>query len=233
MCNFMLPLAATTHSPMLNAELCQKRRARVRKAQQAFQKRKEAAVQSLEERLNNVQNGLEEFSTAFSNFTTTVAESGIANAHPHVLHQIHDLTERLLHLARIASPQSPTSGDEAARQGASSRQEAPVLTRTSSGTSVIRPTTSSPGTPGFGADHLFPSDLSYFENMGEDPEGNSGGDQMNIWRVETDVMPHSNTWMTPDMLESTWKCGNSLFLRRDSLESQLVSPRFSCSQDRL
>jgi hypothetical protein len=98
----------------MNADSPQKRRARVRKAQQAFQKRKEAAVQSLEERLNNVQNGLEEFSTAFTNFTTDITARGIAEEHPQILHQIHDLTERLLVLARIASPDAGSDDDDQA-----------------------------------------------------------------------------------------------------------------------
>ncbi|KAF2095502.1 hypothetical protein NA57DRAFT_59502 [Rhizodiscina lignyota] len=138
-----------------------RRRARVRKAQQAFQKRKEAAVQSLEDRLGAVQNGLEEFSNLFSDFTTSITEAGIADSHPDILRQLHNLTERLLALANAASPQSPMDIDPAPggpSGGGGSGGPSGSEDRGGPSGAQSRGRGSMSGAPGLGVEHLFLSD---------------------------------------------------------------------------
>lgn len=178
----------------------QRRRARVRKAQQAFQKRKEAAVQSLEGRLGAVQNGLEEFSNAFSDFSDAITETGIGDTHPDILRQLHNLTERLLALANAASPQSPIDVEEGSSgpggpsggggeggggSGGTSGPEDP-----SSG-GQIGPRGSFSIQPGL--EHLFLSDADPSPSYSS-PEGQSG--YSNIYR--TMLMAAGATTTTPE-----------------------------------
>lgn len=90
----------------------------------------------------------------------------------------------------------------------------------------MRPTTSAPGTPGLGADHLFPSDLSYFEDPGEA----SGGDQMNIWRVDMDSMPDSNPWTNSGVLDPFLRYGQNSTPKSYTLDSSMASGLFSSNQ---
>ncbi|KAE8445005.1 hypothetical protein EG329_014011 [Mollisiaceae sp. DMI_Dod_QoI] len=80
----------------------EERRAQVRKAQEAFRQRKQAAVRSLEQRAEALENCVEQISKVFLSFSDSMLKSQMVQKDPELGKSLLSTTSRIVDLARTA-----------------------------------------------------------------------------------------------------------------------------------
>lgn len=92
----------------------QERRLQVRKAQEAYRNRKDAATKSLEQRVSLLEGCVEDISNVFMSFTTSVMKSEAARNDPEIVQDLFSATFQMTNVAKIAA-QEPVLDVEKAR----------------------------------------------------------------------------------------------------------------------
>jgi hypothetical protein len=82
----------------------QRRRSQVRRAQEAFRRRKEAATKSLEQRVVLLEECIEQISNQFIEFTDSLCRSQAIRQDPQLLRHSVLATSRILNLAQQVNP---------------------------------------------------------------------------------------------------------------------------------
>ena len=106
----------------------QRRRTQIRLAQRAYRNRKETAIQTLEKKVNVLQDTNEEMSKAFMNLYDTAVSQGLLSAAPEFGRQLQATTEKFVALARKMSDdassrdadQAPENESDGVNTGSSS-----------------------------------------------------------------------------------------------------------------
>ncbi|PKS11375.1 hypothetical protein jhhlp_003137 [Lomentospora prolificans] len=90
-----------------------RRRTQIRLAQRAYRNRKETAIQTLEKKVNVLQDTNEEMSKAFMNLYDTAVSQGLLSAAPEFGRQLQATTEKFVALARKMSDEASRDADQA------------------------------------------------------------------------------------------------------------------------
>ncbi|KAJ5905743.1 bZIP transcription factor bZIP-1 [Penicillium subrubescens] len=83
----------------------ERRRTQLRVAQQAYRKRKEATITTLQSRVQELESGIEELSESFLSFSNLLFEAGIPQNHPRITSALQKLTQQCVSLAKNSSEQ--------------------------------------------------------------------------------------------------------------------------------
>ncbi|KAJ5168489.1 uncharacterized protein N7482_004083 [Penicillium canariense] len=78
----------------------QRRRKQLRVAQQAYRKRKETTISTLQSRVQELESGIEELSQSFLSFSNLLFEADILEKHPRVTSAFQQITQQYVSLAK-------------------------------------------------------------------------------------------------------------------------------------
>ncbi|CAI4217471.1 unnamed protein product [Parascedosporium putredinis] len=108
------PNTTHTNSTTNQRDPADRRRTQIRLAQRAYRNRKETAIQTLEKKVNVLQDTNEEMSKAFMNLYDTALSHGLLSAAPEFGRQLQATTEKFVALARkMSDDASSRDGDQA------------------------------------------------------------------------------------------------------------------------
>jgi hypothetical protein len=108
----------------------QRRRTQIRLAQRAYRSRKENAIQTLERRVQELQENNEELSTIFLKLHDSAVSLGVLEQSPRFAHDLRTATEKILSLARRSSQDD---GHDEQAEASASEQNTRQTQRESSG----------------------------------------------------------------------------------------------------
>ncbi|KAF2868603.1 hypothetical protein BDV95DRAFT_456174, partial [Massariosphaeria phaeospora] len=86
-----------------DATAADRRRTQIRLAQRAYRQRKETTIASLKEENTQLQNIIEQMNKSFLKFSETAFESGLLQLSPNLAHELKQVTETFVTLAKSAS----------------------------------------------------------------------------------------------------------------------------------
>ncbi|KAF2009064.1 hypothetical protein BU24DRAFT_90107 [Aaosphaeria arxii CBS 175.79] len=98
----------------------ERRRMQLRVAQQAYRKRKETTIATLQSRVQELESGIEELSESFLSFSNLMIETGILENQPHVTAALQNITQQCVSLAK--------SGCDNAKEASVARADVPSST---------------------------------------------------------------------------------------------------------
>ncbi|KXG48346.1 uncharacterized protein PGRI_022160 [Penicillium griseofulvum] len=84
-------------------EVPERRRKQLRLAQQAYRKRKETTIGNLQNRVHELETGIENISQSFLSFSTLLIEERILLQYPHIASALQNLTQQCVSLAKAGS----------------------------------------------------------------------------------------------------------------------------------
>lgn len=88
----------------------QRRRKQLRLAQQAYRKRKETTIDNLQNRVHELETGIEDISHSFLSFSSLLIEEQLVSRYPHIASALQTLTQQCVSLAKSASEEAPVEG---------------------------------------------------------------------------------------------------------------------------
>ncbi|KAJ5702153.1 bZIP transcription factor bZIP-1 [Penicillium malachiteum] len=87
-------------------EVPERRRKQLRVAQQAYRKRKETTITTLQTRVADLGTGIEKLSQSFLSFSTLLIEENLLSSHPNIASALQDITRQCVSLAQQSSNES-------------------------------------------------------------------------------------------------------------------------------
>ncbi|KAJ5960984.1 uncharacterized protein N7479_008134 [Penicillium vulpinum] len=90
-------------------EVPEKRRKQLRLAQQAYRKRKETTIGNLQNRVHELETGIEKISHSFLSFSNLLIEEQLLLQYPHIASALQDITQQCVSLAKAGSEESTES----------------------------------------------------------------------------------------------------------------------------
>ncbi|KAJ5189195.1 hypothetical protein N7491_005521 [Penicillium cf. griseofulvum] len=84
-------------------EVPERRRKQLRLAQQAYRKRKETTIGNLQDRVHELETGIENISHSFLSFSNLLIEERILLQYPHIASALQNLTQQCVSLAKAGS----------------------------------------------------------------------------------------------------------------------------------
>ncbi|KAJ6008413.1 hypothetical protein N7540_012389 [Penicillium herquei] len=91
-------------------EVPERRRKQLRVAQQAYRKRKETTITTLQTRVADLESGIEKLSQSFLSFSTLLIEENLLSSHPNIASALQDITRQCVSLAQESSNESDQQG---------------------------------------------------------------------------------------------------------------------------
>ncbi|OQE47288.1 hypothetical protein PENCOP_c001G08118 [Penicillium coprophilum] len=119
-------------------EVPERRRKQLRLAQQAYRKRKETTIGNLQNRVNELETGIENISHSFLSFSNLLIEDQILSQYPHIASALQNITQQCVSLAKAGSDETTEEALPLARAAKESRvtnnntAQTPVLDNTCS-----------------------------------------------------------------------------------------------------
>ncbi|KOS39608.1 hypothetical protein ACN38_g9564 [Penicillium nordicum] len=90
-------------------EVPERRRKQLRLAQQAYRKRKETTIGNLQNRVHELQTGIENISQSFLSFSSLLIEEQLLSQYPHIASALQNITQQCVSLAKAGSD-DPSEG---------------------------------------------------------------------------------------------------------------------------
>ncbi|CAG8892326.1 unnamed protein product [Penicillium egyptiacum] len=90
-------------------EVPERRRKQLRLAQQAYRKRKETTIGNLQNRVHELETGIENISHSFLSFSSLLIEEELLSQYPHIASALQNITQQCVSLAKAGSD-DPTEG---------------------------------------------------------------------------------------------------------------------------
>ncbi|CAI7657174.1 unnamed protein product [Penicillium glandicola] len=90
-------------------EVPERRRKQLRLAQQAYRKRKETTIGDLQNRVHELETGIENISHSFLSFSNLLIEEQLLTQHPNIASALQNITQQCVSLAKAGSD-DPTAG---------------------------------------------------------------------------------------------------------------------------
>ncbi|KAI2742875.1 hypothetical protein DTO013E5_4998 [Penicillium roqueforti] len=90
-------------------EVPERRRKQLRLAQQAYRKRKETTIGNLQNRVHELETGIENISQSFLSFSSLLIEEQLLSQYPHIASALQTITQQCVSLAKAGSD-DPTEG---------------------------------------------------------------------------------------------------------------------------
>ncbi|KAJ5479193.1 hypothetical protein N7530_004702 [Penicillium desertorum] len=88
-------------------EVPERRRKQLRLAQQAYRKRKETTIGTLQNRVHELETGIENISHSFLSFSSLLIEEQLLSQYPHIASALQNITQQCVSLAKAGS-EDPT-----------------------------------------------------------------------------------------------------------------------------
>ncbi|KAK4870877.1 hypothetical protein LT330_000114 [Penicillium expansum] len=165
-------------------EVPERRRKQLRLAQQAYRKRKETTIGNLQNRVHELETGIENISQSFLSFSSLLIQEQLLSRYPHIASALQDITQQCVSLAKAGSD-DPTEGAfhliQAAKESQTTNNNTistPVLDNEYSETStdaedIIRSAATKwpgPPTPPYQGHSILPFDLVMSSSTVQFPE---------------------------------------------------------------
>ncbi|KAF4762352.1 hypothetical protein N7455_001526 [Penicillium solitum] len=90
-------------------EVPERRRKQLRLAQQAYRKRKETTIGNLQNRVHELETGIENISQSFLSFSSLLIEEQLLSQYPHIASALQNITQQCVSLAKAGSD-DPSEG---------------------------------------------------------------------------------------------------------------------------
>ncbi|KAJ5616745.1 hypothetical protein N7537_001859 [Penicillium hordei] len=90
-------------------EVPERRRKQLRLAQQAYRKRKETTIGNLQNRVHELETGIEDISQSFLSFSSLLIEEQLLSQYPHIASALQNITQQCVSLAKAGSD-DPSEG---------------------------------------------------------------------------------------------------------------------------
>ncbi|KAJ5399643.1 hypothetical protein N7465_010132 [Penicillium sp. CMV-2018d] len=90
-------------------EVPERRRKQLRLAQQAYRKRKETTIGNLQDRVHELETGIENISQSFLSFSNLLIEEQLLSQYPHIASALQNITQQCVSLAK-AGNDDPSEG---------------------------------------------------------------------------------------------------------------------------